>query len=140
MVARGSKNPDENDLAILERAISHGGVDAHGWRLEFDHGRIRTGMRSSSTSTTRPPRFARHSVISVDTKKKGLVGDFKNADREWQPTGNVGAKLGPTIEGRFSRDVFAVCPERAHPMTASSTHRLAELVLDLRLSGKAAVC
>jgi Rhodopirellula transposase DDE domain len=26
-------------------------------------------------------------VISVDTKKKELVGDFKNTGREWQPTG-----------------------------------------------------
>jgi len=26
-------------------------------------------------------------VISVDTKKKELVGDFKNGGREWQPTG-----------------------------------------------------
>jgi hypothetical protein len=26
-------------------------------------------------------------VISVDTKKKELVGDFKNPGREWQPTG-----------------------------------------------------
>ena len=26
-------------------------------------------------------------VISVDTKKKELVGDYKNAGREWQPTG-----------------------------------------------------
>jgi Rhodopirellula transposase DDE domain len=26
-------------------------------------------------------------VVSVDTKKKELVGDFKNAGREWQPTG-----------------------------------------------------
>ena len=26
-------------------------------------------------------------VISVDTKKKELVGDFKNAGKEWQPTG-----------------------------------------------------
>ena len=26
-------------------------------------------------------------VISVDTKKKELVGDFKNAGREWQPLG-----------------------------------------------------
>ena len=26
-------------------------------------------------------------VISVDTKKKELVGNFKNAGREWQPTG-----------------------------------------------------
>ena len=26
-------------------------------------------------------------MVSVDTKKKELVGDFKNAGREWQPTG-----------------------------------------------------
>ena len=26
-------------------------------------------------------------VVSVDTKKKELVGDFKNAGREWQPKG-----------------------------------------------------
>jgi hypothetical protein len=26
-------------------------------------------------------------VISVDTKKKELVGAFKNAGREWQPKG-----------------------------------------------------
>ena len=32
--------------------------------------------------------FARGApVISVDTKKKELVGDFKNAGREWQPQG-----------------------------------------------------
>ena len=27
-------------------------------------------------------------VISVDTKKKELIGDFKNAGREWRPKGN----------------------------------------------------
>jgi transposase len=34
-------------------------------------------------------RFQRHGqpVISVDTKKKELVGDFKNGGREWQPRG-----------------------------------------------------
>jgi hypothetical protein len=26
-------------------------------------------------------------VISVDTKKKELVGDFKNGGQEWQPKG-----------------------------------------------------
>ena len=29
----------------------------------------------------------RPAVISVDTKKKELVGDFKNAGREWHPQG-----------------------------------------------------
>ena len=34
-------------------------------------------------------KFQRHRqpVISVDTKKKELIGDFKNAGREWRPTG-----------------------------------------------------
>ena len=27
-------------------------------------------------------------VVSVDTKKKELIGDFKNGGREWQPTGD----------------------------------------------------
>jgi hypothetical protein len=31
---------------------------------------------------------ARQPVISVDCKKKELVGDFKNAGREWHPKGN----------------------------------------------------
>ena len=30
----------------------------------------------------------RQPVISVDTKKKELVGDFRNAGREWRPQGN----------------------------------------------------
>jgi hypothetical protein len=29
----------------------------------------------------------RHPVISIDTKKKELVGDFRNAGQEWQPKG-----------------------------------------------------
>ena len=32
-------------------------------------------------------------VISVDTKKKELVGDFKNAGREWQPKGDLEKSL-----------------------------------------------
>jgi Rhodopirellula transposase DDE domain len=30
----------------------------------------------------------RQPVVSVDTKKKELIGDFKNAGREWQPMGH----------------------------------------------------
>ena len=30
---------------------------------------------------------AHQPVISVDTKKKELVGDFKNGGREWRPQG-----------------------------------------------------
>ena len=33
-------------------------------------------------------------VISVDTKKKELVGDFKNAGREWRPAGSAGGRAG----------------------------------------------
>jgi hypothetical protein len=32
-------------------------------------------------------QIANHPVISVDTKKKELVGDFKNGGREWRPKG-----------------------------------------------------
>jgi transposase len=35
----------------------------------------------------REHRDAGQPVISVDTKKKELVGEFKNSGREWQPTG-----------------------------------------------------
>jgi hypothetical protein len=36
-------------------------------------------------------RFQRHTqpAVSVDTKKKELVGDFKNAGREWRPKGDA---------------------------------------------------
>ena len=34
------------------------------------------------------PSAAGQPVISVDTKKKELVGDFKNGGREWRPQGN----------------------------------------------------
>src|SRR3954471_25020189 len=71
----------------------------------------RTGMRSSSTSTggskrstdrghpdrdgqfqyinRRVKAFQRQGqpVVSVDTKKKELVGQFRNGGREWQPQG-----------------------------------------------------
>src|ERR1700722_6890491 len=46
------------------------------------------GMLSLNTSTKRPAAFTdRQPVISVDTKKKELVGNFKNAGREWSPKG-----------------------------------------------------
>ena len=37
--------------------------------------------RVTGKSGMRPP------VVSVDTKKKELVGNFKNGGREWQPKG-----------------------------------------------------
>ena len=50
--------------------------------------RIPTATRSSATSARRVRRLQtrrRQPAISVDTKKKELVGDFKNAGREWRP-------------------------------------------------------
>jgi hypothetical protein len=59
-------------------------------------------VRKSTEGTSHPDRDAqfehinaaaedflerRQPVISVDTKKKELVGDFKNGGREWQPAG-----------------------------------------------------
>ena len=47
--------------------------------------RFRTGaecaVRGAQAIEQRQP------VISVDTKKKELVGDFKNAGTEWRPKG-----------------------------------------------------
>ena len=58
--------------------------------------RRRRRTRRQEPLRRRPSRFTRFQVsadtqqqpvISVDTKKKELVGDFKNAGQEWQPTG-----------------------------------------------------
>ena len=38
-------------------------------------------------------------AISVDTKKKELVGDFKNAGQEWRPQRATGAGAGPRLPG-----------------------------------------
>ena len=69
-------------------------LHALGYRLQ--------ALRKTQEGTSHPDRnaqfehinataaacLARHQpVISVDTKKKELVGDFKNAGQEWQPTG-----------------------------------------------------
>ena len=49
---------------------------------------IPTAMPSSSTSTEGPALQRRgQPVISVDTKKKELVGNFKNPGQEWEPQG-----------------------------------------------------
>ena len=42
----------------------------------------------------RPSKQRGQPVISVDTKKKELVGDFKNGGREWRPAGRAGAGAG----------------------------------------------
>ncbi len=55
-------------------------------------GRPASGSRCAVPAYQRPggcgSSGARQPAISVDTKKKELVGDFKNAGREWRPRGN----------------------------------------------------
>lgn len=46
-------------------------------------------------------------VISVDTKKKELVGDFKNAGREWQPKGTP---VPVRVHDFIDRDLGKVIP------------------------------
>jgi len=87
-----------------------------GWRVSSTTvGRLLHGLgyrlqsvRKSREGTSHPDRNAQFEhinttaadflargepVISVDTKKKELVGDFKNAGREWQPTGTPDTAL-----------------------------------------------
>ena len=71
-------------------------------RLLHELGYRLQSVRKSREATSHPERGAQFEyinakaddflqrgqpVVSVDTKKKELVGDFKNAGREWQPKG-----------------------------------------------------
>ena len=66
---------------------------------------IPIATRSSSTSTQDAERCLQRGVpvISVDTKKKELVGNFKNGGREWQPEGRAGACRRPRLPQRRAR-------------------------------------
>lgn len=55
----------------------------------------------------------RQPVISVDTKKKELVGDFKNNGREIRPKGDPEPERGLGQRGGRSRDGYLRRPE--HP-------------------------
>ncbi len=52
-------------------------------------GLIRIGMSVSGHIAVRTAAFrrAKQPAISVDTKKKELVGNYKNGGREWYPVG-----------------------------------------------------
>jgi hypothetical protein len=89
----------------LARALRDAGHDVSTstvGRLLNKMGYSLQSVRKSHEGTSHPDRNAqfeyiaatvkafqrrRQPVISVDTKKKELVGDFKNAGREWQPKG-----------------------------------------------------
>ena len=51
-----------------------------------------SGISASRSRLTRAPRDP---VISVDTKKRELVGEFKNAGRQWRPKGEPGGSPVP---------------------------------------------
>jgi hypothetical protein len=92
------------------RAKLTAALTAQGWRVSSTTvGRLLNGLgyrlqsvRKSREGTEHPDRHAQFEhingtaaaflaqgepVISVDTKKKELVGDFKNAGQEWAPAG-----------------------------------------------------
>jgi len=89
-------------LARELTAQGHGVSDTTVRRLLHAAGYSLQGNCKTREGTSRPDRNAQflhitavvealqarnQPVISVDTKKKELVGDFKNAGREWQPQG-----------------------------------------------------
>jgi hypothetical protein len=56
-------------------------------------------------------------VISVDTKKKELIGDFKNAGREWQPQGEPEQVR---VYDFIDRELGKVAPYGVYDVTANS--------------------
>jgi transposase len=87
-----------SELARLGFAVSHATVGS----LLREMGYSLQGTRKTREGTNHPDRDAQfrrlnelvveyqgrqQPVISVDTKKKELVGDFANRGREWQPQG-----------------------------------------------------
>ncbi len=56
-------------------------------------------------------------VISVDTKKKELVGDFKNAGREWQPKGKPEAVR---VHDFIDPELGKVAPYGVYDLTANA--------------------
>ena len=89
-------------LAAELHAMGHEVSQATVWRLLDDMGYSMQSNRKTREGTSHPDRNAQFEfinatakrflelgwpVISVDTKKKELVGSFKNAGREWQRKG-----------------------------------------------------
>ena len=56
-------------------------------------------------------------VISVDTKKKELIGDFKNAGREWQPKG---APEKVRVHDFIDPELGKVAPYGVYDLTANT--------------------
>jgi hypothetical protein len=90
------------NLAAALKALGHQVGDRTVARLLQDVGYSLQANRKTKEGASHPDRDAQFQyineqtkafqrrgqpVVSVDTKKKELVGDFKNSGREWQPTG-----------------------------------------------------
>jgi hypothetical protein len=91
---------------LLAKELVAGGHQASDWlvrHLLHDRGYSLQANRKTKEGTQHPDRDAqfrhinarvvrqlrlRQPAISVDTKKKELVGDFKNGGREWHPRGS----------------------------------------------------
>ena len=91
---------------LLAKELVADGHQASDWlvrHLLYDLGYSLQANRKTKEGTRHPDRDAqfrhinarvvrqlrlRQPAISVDTKKKELVGDFKNGGREWRPRGN----------------------------------------------------
>jgi hypothetical protein len=56
-------------------------------------------------------------VISVDTKKKELIGDFKNAGREWQP---VGEPVPVRVHDFIDKDLGKVIPYGVYDLASNA--------------------
>jgi hypothetical protein len=56
-------------------------------------------------------------VISVDTKKKELIGDFKNAGREWQPEGEPECVR---VHDFIDRELGKVAPYGVYDLTTNT--------------------
>lgn len=87
-----------SELVAQGYSVSHSLVAS----LLFDQGYSLQGNRKTNEGTSHPDRNAQFEyinrrvkrqltahqpAISVDTKKKELIGDFKNGGREWRPKG-----------------------------------------------------
>ena len=91
---------------LLARELVDRGHKASDWlvrQILYDLGYSLQGNRKTKEGTRHPDRDAqfrhinarvvhqlrqRQPAVSVDTKKKELVGDYKNGGREWRPRGN----------------------------------------------------
>ncbi len=102
--------------AKLTAALSQAALSQAGWQVSsttasgslHELGCSLQSVRKSLEGTTRPDRDAQFEhihtkaddfpqrcqpVVSVDTEKKELAGEFKNGGRAWQPQGSPGKSL-----------------------------------------------